>query len=646
MSSDPTLLAPTLRAEVERRLQDRTLPLGMAIRPRDTLGVGNVGDSGGQRAIELLRRVGAPGGLEVMATIAEGGMGIVRAARQLSVGREVALKTVREATSDPMATLKLLREAWITGALEHPNVVPIYDVSLDSAGRPQILLKKISGAPWVELLGRPDEVRRRFGAEDVLDWHLRTLIQVANALGFAHSRGIVHRDVKPDNVMVGEFGEVYVLDWGIAVSLVDDGSGRLPLAVDALEIAGTPAYMAPEMLGGEHGRLGVRTDVYLLGSVLFEIIDGRPPHDGGDLAAIIRQVLDSPRELPESTPEELVRIVRKAMAFEPSERFEDAQAFRSALTQFLEHRGSLALTEDADERLRALNDALMREDDDGGERRVRVYRVFAEARMGYLQALRAWPCNDGAKQGLRRAVTSMIAYELGAADARAASLLLSELPDVDAELQARVEAARQEQERDERRRLELEADLDPEEGRHARFVVSAVLCAVWTVTPFVTWSLEIAGTYHRTYGDAVLSSVLGITVAAGLGYWARAALSRTAVNRRLRATVAIALGGQIVLYLAAWVLGIEFWSTVALKFLLYCVAMAHVAVSVNRRFWFTVVGYLAAFTCACAWPKHGFLFEGLANLSLMITVVALWGRRRAPHERRPVTAWSGHSRDV
>lgn len=108
--------------------------------------------------------------------------------------------------------------------------------------------------------------------------------------------------------------------------------------------------MAPEMLGALPERLGVRTDVYLLGSVLFEIVDGHPPHDGANLAAILRQVLESPRELPESTPEELDRIVHKAMAFEPSERFEDAQGFRSALTHFLEHRGSLALTRDADER--------------------------------------------------------------------------------------------------------------------------------------------------------------------------------------------------------------------------------------------------------------------------------------------------------
>src|SRR5678815_4585974 len=105
--------------------------------------------------------------------------------------------------------------------------------------------------------------------------------RVLNAVRFAHSRGILHRDLKPANVMIGEFGEVYLVDWGIAVSLRDDGSGRLPLAANATEPAGTPVYMAPEMLGRDGlPPLSERTDIYLAGAVLFEIVAGRPPHEG------------------------------------------------------------------------------------------------------------------------------------------------------------------------------------------------------------------------------------------------------------------------------------------------------------------------------------------------------------------------------
>src|SRR5690606_8689637 len=101
------------------------------------------------------------------------------------------------------------------------------------------------------------------------------------AVRFAHARGVLHRDLKPGNVMIGNFGEVYLLDWGIAVALRDDGTGRFPLASEATELAGTPSYMAPEMLGREAGPpLSERTDVYLAGAVLYELITGRPPHVG------------------------------------------------------------------------------------------------------------------------------------------------------------------------------------------------------------------------------------------------------------------------------------------------------------------------------------------------------------------------------
>ena len=110
---------------------------------------------------------------------------------------------------------------------------------------------------------------------DLLEWNLRVLMQICQALRFAHRRGIIHRDLKPDNVMIGEFGEVYLLDWGIALSLDDDGTGRFPVQ-GVRTVAGSLAYMAPEMLDEEAGKLGPWTDVYLVGSTLVEILTGHP----------------------------------------------------------------------------------------------------------------------------------------------------------------------------------------------------------------------------------------------------------------------------------------------------------------------------------------------------------------------------------
>ena len=103
--------------------------------------------------------------------------------------------------------------------MEHPNIVPLYDVDLDDDGQPLVVFKRIEGETWRVLLDDSEAVRRRFGVVDVLEWHLRTLMQVCTAVHYAHRCGIVHRDLKPDNVMIGDYGEVYVVDWGIAVAL-------------------------------------------------------------------------------------------------------------------------------------------------------------------------------------------------------------------------------------------------------------------------------------------------------------------------------------------------------------------------------------------------------------------------------------------
>jgi serine/threonine-protein kinase len=143
----------------------------------------------------------------------------------------------------------------------------VYSLSLDEAGLPVLVMKRIEGVTWGQLLRDPAAMAKHAPDRPPLDEHLRILGQVCNAVHFAHARGVVHRDLKPDNVMVGAFGEVYVVDWGIATAFGP-----------ATQLAGTPAYMAPEMLGTPGARLSAKTDVYLLGAMLFEVLVGRAPH--------------------------------------------------------------------------------------------------------------------------------------------------------------------------------------------------------------------------------------------------------------------------------------------------------------------------------------------------------------------------------
>ena len=381
-------LARDIEAWLETLHADTSLTLRQA--PSSTVIPTQIRSTGGRRAVAVLEELarlapGAEAQLKPGKTIGEGGMGVIRVAEQTALGRTVAVKTLKGDGRNPAAALDLLREAWVTGALEHPNIVPVHHVGLDEHGNPIIVLKLIEGVEWHDILEDAALVEARYGAGDLLAWNLGILLQVTNALRFAHSRGIIHRDLKPANVMVGEFGEVYLLDWGIAVSLHDDGSGRLPLASAADEMAGTPCYMAPEMLARAGGPpLSERTDVYLVGAVLFEIITGQPPHQGQTAVEVVTSVLASRPRLPDDAPAELARICTRAMEPDPADRYASIDELRHDLTAYLEHRGSARLADVARARKDELLALLVAE-----REREAIYRLYGACRFGFLRVLDA-----------------------------------------------------------------------------------------------------------------------------------------------------------------------------------------------------------------------------------------------------------------
>ncbi|MDQ3035153.1 MAG: serine/threonine protein kinase [Myxococcota bacterium] len=591
------------------------------------------------RAIEVLRAMPSGGAaVEMRAPIGRGGMGIVYVGTQLALGREVAIKLLRDEIRSEHTTLKLLREAWITGSLEHPNVVPVYDLSLDDSGSPRIVLKKISGEAWSNLMHARALLKEREGVVDPLEWNIRILLQVCNAISFAHSRGIVHRDLKPDNVMIGEFGEVYLLDWGIAVALEDDGTGRLPLAKDATDLAGTPAYLAPEMMGGEPSRIGPRTDIYLLGALLFEIIVGRPPHEGGSFLEMLASVARSEPALPEGTPAELARIVRRAMQREPEARYESAEQLRGELFRYLEHRSSLQLAADAERRLRALEEERAKPIGDADDARLRLYHVFGECRFGFLEALQIWHENEIARAGLRRALELMIELELDQGDPKAAALLMGELVRPSGELRQRVNDARRAKEREEASRDAMARDLDRSVGRRTRLLVSTTLGVMWTILPWIGFFMERADpTIDQRM--PILSSAITLVIASALGYWARSALARTALNRSLVRAVAAVLAGQLALFAVTWRLGVSYESTRPLVLLLYAVCASLTAAAIEKRLWPAAIAMIATFLAGSAWPEYAWPFESFGNLALTINVLVIWGRSE------PVAATSSAGRD-
>jgi eukaryotic-like serine/threonine-protein kinase len=600
--------------------------------PRGTLAPRRAAEGRAARAVAILDHLTPATALELGESIGEGGMSYVRRGRQIALGREVAVKTLHAGEPDPRAMFRLLREAWMTGMLEHPNIVPVHDIVKGVSGTPQIVLKRIDGSPWSKVMHDEEALRDRFAVRDALDWNIRTLMQVCNAIHFAHSRGVLHRDLKSDNVMIGAFGEVYVLDWGLGVALADDGTGRLPVLAEVDSIAGTPAYMAPEMLEGRGDVLSVRTDVYLLGSLLYEIVTGWPPHLAATTREIFYKIARSSPALPPSTPAELEGIVRRALARDPGARFGSAEELRLALAAFLEHRASIALATEAQTKLMELELACVEAGDRTRmpeERGQQRYHLFGECRFAFREALRAWPDNTAAREGLRRAVVVMAQVELGRGDPRAAEMLVLELDDPPPELAERVRNARRARDEKEKRLASMARDHDPRSGRRARMYVSAGLGVLWTALPWVGWFLE-RGDAQADQRAPLFSSTLMFVLASMVAYRLRAALSRSALNRSLFRSIGTVLAAQIALFAVTYKLGVSYEHTRVLVLLLYAACCSITAAAVEPRLWPSAATYLAILGIATVWPAAAWPVESIANLVLTVNVLIIW--RAEPDE--------------
>ena len=596
--------------------------------PLATIEPNRSADSVGLRALQELASNSAgrtlARGLEIRATLGEGGMGIVRLAMQRSLGREVAVKTLKSPVAGEAAVLRLLREAWVTGSLEHPNVVPVYDLALDEGGTPTIVMRRIEGETWERLMHAPEEIERRFGANDALEWNLGILIRVASAVGLAHSRGIIHRDLKPDNVMIGAFSEVYVVDWGIAVSMKDDPAGRLPTS--SSDVAGTPAYMAPEMFGAIQKPISERSDVYLLGGILHEILTGKPPHDTESLRAMLMSAMLSKFEFPSSAPKALADIAHRALARDPEDRFATALELQKRIEWYLRHRGSLALSAEAEAREAELRSAIAANDHD------RAHRLFAECRFGFRAALRASADNGDASNGLRRATETVVRFELARGAPEAAAAALAELEAPPTELAERVAHALQLQARERESLLSLQRDNDRSTGARTRRFVGVVLGVLWALTPFVGSSIErrfehasVSTLQHGMY----VWSVMLTLISGGIAYWARESLLRTTFNRSIFASIFVVFSSQLAMQVGAVLLGLSITTTITLLLLVWFIVASMLTASVDRRLYPAALGYLVAFVASAADASLRWIAIGLANAVLAIVVGLAW-RDSAP----------------
>jgi len=345
----------------------------------------------GSRSVrELLAR--RPKGGEryiVEGEIARGGMGAVIRAVDCDIRREVAVKYLLD-QSDPKKKARFVEEAQITGQLEHPNIVPIHELGVDAKKRLFFSMKMVKGRSLAQVLDELRQNPKTAEKEYSLGRLLNIIVNVCNALNYAHSCGVVHRDLKPANVMIGDFGEVYVMDWGLAKVLRGGTAavGSAPMAalvtaspgpssqnvstsrsnkvVTSREaeadltqegaVLGTPVYMPPEQATGQVQAVDQRSDIYSLGAILYEMLALKPPveREGGYLDVLMRvmqgEIVSPEQRNPQRArggkiPKELSAIAMKALAKNPQDRYPTIEALRKDIERFQEGR-SVSAKED------------------------------------------------------------------------------------------------------------------------------------------------------------------------------------------------------------------------------------------------------------------------------------------------------------
>ncbi len=544
--------------------------------------------------------------LEILGELGKGGMASVHLATQRSLRRQVAVK---HATAGP--TEMLLQEAITMGQLEHPNIVPVHLLGADRRGKPAIVMRRVEGVAWCALIDDPcHPAWHDFPSlrDDAILCHLEILLEVCKALSYAHSRGIVHRDVKPGNVMVGRFGEVYLLDWGVATTLGAPSCAG-PQSLDTLPL-GTPAYMAPEMIAND-GVVDQRTDVYQLGATLHRVLTGEPRHRGRDVVRLLASIAAStPCRYGLEVPSDLAHICNRAMSRDPSDRFADVPRFSEALTRYIRHRTTRQLTVEAENRVAVLG-RLTEDTSPIDADLCTIHRAFTEAHFAFTHALAECASDSRALTGLARCFDLMIRFELRRGNLDAAEGLLAQLDAPRTDLAVRLAQLRHQEAQDQAQRRELRElacslDLAVARRQQQWFFIGLATVTLGIRLLFVSFAGWKPLLPLSPFGLTIASAMVGIVLLVTVPLGRRRLLSNT-INRRVVALVALATAGVLINRVLATLQERQVADVVAADMLICTLVAATAAICVHRAFAVMVIPLLAAFVATFAWPQQSLL---------------------------------------
>lgn len=502
--------------------------------------------------------------LEPTYVLGQGGTAIVTAAMQHSLDREVAVKALLADKDTPAARLSLVREAKLLSQLDHPGVVPVHFIAPDDGGAPQLVMKRVDGLRWTELIDQPKRFAEVGRTRPAQVEHIRILIRVCEALQYAHTLGVLHRDIKPDNVMVGQHGQVWLMDWGMAVAWKAPADAWLRMAADTRRVSGTPGYLAPEMALAVGTEIGPRTDVYLLGATLHEVLTGAPRHERKDLVEMLQAaVLSKPYTYDDSVPAALAQIANKACSRFASRRFGAASEMLQALIEYDEDRSARRIAEDA----RDLASVLLKDIDSQGYHTGHSRRID-EVRLTYIQALRLAPNNSEIRVSLQEFLASLIRRALSAGALEVAERSAASLPEPDSDLQEQIRRLRSER-ADQSAEFQALRDLHDLTTRGRRrqqyFLGVAVASGVW----FAGVELGVHRGWWESSHITLILSFSSITAFFGI-FGARWIPSETLSqgNVLLRRALMLRIASAVPFFLGAWALGASVSTTTGLQMLL------------------------------------------------------------------------------
>ena len=626
--------------------------------PKDDWGsLGEHTDFTGSTAeIESPEQGSSQDSIQIRDTLGEGGMGVVYLASQEQLKREVAVKSVRMVNRTSKAKELFIQEARLTGLLEHPNIIPVYSLGEHGDGFPLLVMKRIAGVSWKSVLKGDSELPSRLQvSSSPLICHIHILMQVIDAIHFAHTKGIIHRDLKPENVMLGAFGEVYVLDWGLGVSIQDDCPEHFPSAKEANEVSGTPSYMAPEQTYEDGSQLGTFTDIYLLGSILHELIIGYPPHHGDNIHQVLFHAYRSePYPYDKSIPKSLATICQTSMAREPEDRYVSVIAFQEALKEYLQHRDAEELCVETLSRLEHFKEQLLLSKSDKASQEnpalsetsdteAQLYMLFGQCRFGFQQSLRLWSENPQAIDGLQETLESMIDYELHVGVYRASAILFKELPKPNPELEQRLQALaeKNKQEKAKLQRLasiEYEHDFDVNAKARSRIVLG--LAVLWGLIPVIAGLLDGFGIIHfdpaistedTGYFHLVFAGVLCI-----LFYRIKYHLDLNIINRRMVYSGLVFFFLLSIYYLSTRKLGISKTDAYILENFLFLLFSSTLIIHIDKRFIVPFLFHGLALALSI-WLQTWLLFiSGVSHLVALTYIGLVWessSNSKAPKEK-------------